>query len=209
MGQPLTDSPRSMKRFQPLALAVAGGFAALAVFLPLVPEQFRPWGYAGFGAVALFTAARGGRLGLVAAFALALGAKLAFDLIQYAQKGYDANYLPMPTVYAALGLYAVVGWAMLRRGGNPVRVGAAAVLSSLLFFLVTNFTSWLEQSLPYSRSLTGLLDSYSLALPFWRGTLVSDLMFTAALFGLHAVLSRVNVPTGRLIPIPVEDNRRG
>jgi hypothetical protein len=208
MAEPLMDSPRSSKWFQPLALAIGGGFAVLAVFLPLIPEQYRLWGYAGFGAVALFTAARGGKLGLFVALLLALGAKLVFDLIQYAQKGYDANYLPMPTIYAALSLYAVVGWGLLRRSGNPARIGTAAFLGSLLFFLVTNFASWLEQSLPYSRGPLGLWESYSMALPFWRGTLVSDLMFTTALFGLHAVLSRANVPTGRLIPIPVEDVRR-
>ena len=78
-------------------------------------------------------------------------------------------------------------------------------LASLLFFLTTNFGSWLGQSLPYDRGPAGLLESYWMALPFWRGTLVSDLVFSGALFGLHAALSRAFVPA----PVPVEHTPRG
>ena len=53
------------------------------------------------------------------------------------------------------------------------------LLARLLFFLVTNFVSWLGQALPYDRGPAGLLESYWMALPFWRGTLASDLVFTA------------------------------
>jgi hypothetical protein len=35
-----------------------------------------------------------------------------------------------------------------------------------------------------------LITCYIAAIPFFRNTLVSDLLFTAVFFGLHAVLSR-------------------
>ena len=205
MAEPLTDSPPPTPLVRPLALTLAVAVAVPAALIPLVPETYRPWGFAAFGAVALFTAARGGRAGLVSALILALGAKLAFDLMNYAQHGYDVRWLPIWTLYLCFALYALLGWAFLRRTENPLRIGAVTFGASLLFFLVTNFGSWLGQSLPYDRGPAGLLESYWMALPFWRGTLASDLVFSGALFGLHAALSRAFAPA----PVPVEHTPRG
>lgn len=202
MAQPLIDTPRPTPWVRPLALVLA---AAVAVPAALIPEMDRPWGFAAFGAVALFAAARGGRLGLAAGLALALGAKLVYDLMNYSRHGYDADYLPIWNLYLCFAAYGVLGWALLRRTENPLRIGGVTLLASLLFFLVTNFGSWLGQSLPYDRGPAGLLESYWMALPFWRGTLVSDLVFSGALFGLHAALSRAFVP----VPVPVEHTPRG
>jgi hypothetical protein len=38
--------------------------------------------------------------------------------------------------------------------------------------------------------MAGLAECFSAAIPFWGRTLAGDLLFTAVLFGLHAVLSR-------------------
>jgi hypothetical protein len=42
----------------------------------------------------------------------------------------------------------------------------------------------------YSRDLSGLAACYAAAIPFFRHTLESDLLYTAVLFGAHALLSR-------------------
>lgn len=209
MAQPLTDTPRPTPWVRPLPLALAAAAAVPAALIPLVPETVRPWGFAAFGAVALFAAARGGRIGLVAGLVLALGAKLAFDLMNYAQHGYDADYLPIWKIYLCLSVYGVLGWGLLRRSKGPLRIAGVTFLASLLFFLTTNFGSWQAQSLPYDRGPAGLLESYWMALPFWRGTLVSDLVFGGALFGLHAALSRAFVPAGRTARVAVENTPRG
>jgi hypothetical protein len=205
MAQPLNDTPRPTPWTSPLALALAAAIAVPAAIIPLLPETYRPWGFAAFGAVALFTAARGGRLGLVAGLVLALGSKLTFDLMNYAHHGYDPDYLPIWKLYVCLSVYGVLGWALLRHNRNPLRIAGVTFLASLLFFLTTNFGSWLGQSLPYDRGPAGLLESYWMALPFWRGTLVSDLVFSGALFSLHAVLGRAFAPA----PVPVEHTPRG
>jgi hypothetical protein len=209
MAQPLTDTPRPTPWASPLALVLAAAVVIPAALIPLVPETYRPWGFAAFGAVALFTAARGGRIGLVAGLVLALGAKLAFDLMNYAHHGYDSQWLPMWKVYLCFSGYALLGWVCLRRTENPLWIAGITFASSLQFFLVTNFNSWLVQSLPYDRGLAGLLESYWMALPFWRGTLVSDLVFSGALFGLHAALSRAFVPAGQPARVPVENTPQG
>jgi hypothetical protein len=192
---------------RPYALALATIFAVAAVLLPLVPQEFRLWNYAAFGAVGLFAAARVGRFGLVAALLLGLGAKLASDLLNYALNGYNPELLPFTApvygavVYGGLALYAVLGWGLLRTSENPVRIGGTALLGGVCFFLLTNFGSWVY--LPYPKTAAGLLDAYVQGLPFIRGTLFSDVMFTGVLFGLNALLERLTAP--RLASIPVED----
>jgi hypothetical protein len=70
-------------------------------------------------------------------------------------------------------------------------VTAAALTSSVSFFLVSNFAVWAAWPEMYPRSFSGLLASYAAGLPFFRGTVQSDLFFTLAFFGtpvfLHAL----------------------
>ena len=68
---------------------------------------------------------------------------------------------------------------------NALNVLGASMGASVLFFLVTNFGVWIEGRL-YSLTWEGLTTSYYNALPFFRNTLLGDLVFTAALFGLYA-----------------------
>jgi hypothetical protein len=75
------------------------------------------------------------------------------------------------------------------------------VLSSVQFFLITNFGAWLGMPQLYSRSLAGLGNCYVAAIPFFGRTLASDLVYSAALFGLHAWLSRTVVRTERVAAV--------
>lgn len=166
--------------------------AALAVVAALLPESVRPWNFAAFGSIAVFAAARGGRLGLPAGLALALGAKLVSDLLSVRQQGYDGFNLSMAAVYAGIALYTLPGLWLARR---PDWLGVpAAVAGSTTFFLLTNAAAWWEMALPYDRSLGGLLHSYWMGLPFHLSTLASDVIFTGGLFAAHAVLVRATAP---------------
>ena len=175
-----------------MALLLAAALAVPAALLPLLPESARPWNFAAFGAVAVFAAARGGRLGLPAGLALALGAKLVSDLLNARQQGYDGYNLSMAAVYAGIALYTVPGLLIARR---PDWLGVpAGVAGSATFFLLTNAAAWWEMALPYDRSVAGLLHSYWMGVPFHLSTLASDVLFTGGLFAVHAGLVRATAP---------------
>ena len=53
------------------------------------------------------------------------------------------------------------------------------LMSSTLFFLITNFGVWL---IGYPHTLSGLINCYTLAIPFFGNTILGDLIFTNALF---------------------------
>ncbi|MBT7542923.1 MAG: hypothetical protein HN613_02570 [Gammaproteobacteria bacterium] len=51
------------------------------------------------------------------------------------------------------------------------------VSSSFIFFIITNFGFWLTSSL-YTNDLSGLINCYVLAIPFYKGTIMGTLFFT-------------------------------
>jgi hypothetical protein len=78
----------------------------------------------------------------------------------------------------------------LRNTESPLKIGSAAAVGSLQFFLISNFGVWLKFPQSYAHTLGGLGACYTAAIPFYGRTLAADLLYSAALFGLHAWLSR-------------------
>lgn len=173
-----------------LTLAFAAAIIVAAGATRLIPYEWRPYNFAAVGALALFA---GARIGMLPGIALALGSLLIGDLVMLVKQDFHSDFLPSPSSYVCFALYAVMGWALLRRTESPWKIGGVAVAAGVNFFLVTNFFSWLEQTKPYGYTLAGLMDSYIGAIPFYRGTLTGDLFFAGLLFRLHAVLIRMTV----------------
>ena len=107
-----------------------------------------------------------------------------------ARSGYSSTSL---VVYACFMINVWIGRRMVR-DVTAVRVGGAAFLCSLQFYLLTNLAVWFRSADSvghmYARSLSGLLECYAAALPFWGRTLAGDLLFSGALFGIYALLAR-------------------
>jgi hypothetical protein len=67
----------------------------------------------------------------------------------------------------------------------------------VLFFLVTNFGSWLFQPVPtYPMTAAGLGAAYVAGIPFFQWTVLGTLFYAALLFGSFALL-RQRVPALR------------
>ena len=66
---------------------------------------------------------------------------------------------------------------------TPAMVLGSSVVSALLFFIITNFGAWLSDLYPHN--FKGLLDCYILAIPFFRSTLVSSVLYSVVLFGSY------------------------
>ena len=53
----------------------------------------------------------------------------------------------------------------------------SALLASIWFFLITNFAVWIAWDF-YPKNFQGLISCYTLALPFFKNTLISTFLFT-------------------------------
>jgi hypothetical protein len=86
--------------------------------------------------------------------------------------------------------YAAILWlgTNLREKSGPLRVVGAALTSSISFFLISNFAAWAAWPDMYPRTFNGLMMSYAAGLPFFRGTVESDLFFSIAFFGTPVFL---------------------
>ena len=142
--------------------------AAAALRLVPHPPNFTP-----IGAMALFSGAYLGRRWL--AFAAPLGALVLSDLVL------GFFYRGQATVYASVALIVMIGIAALQRR-SAIRVGLAALASSVLFFLITNFGMWLFSGF-YPRTMLGLEACYVAAIPFFQNTIAGDLFYATLLFG--------------------------
>jgi hypothetical protein len=89
--------------------------------------------------------------------------------------------------YAGMLAATVIGRALLGQL-SIVRVGGAALLSSLAFFIISNFGVWVGGY--YGYSLDGLVACYVAAIPFFGYSLIGDLGSTAILFGLFVLARR-------------------
>src|SRR5689334_12713802 len=150
--------------------------AAAALRLVPHPPNFTP-----IGAMALFSGAYFGRRGAIA-LAAPLGALLLSDLVL-------GFYHGQATVYFSVALIVLIGALALKRR-SPLRIGGAALASSILFFVLTNFGMWLSSGF-YPRTLAGLEACYLAAIPFFQNTAAGDLFFSALLFGGFAMLERI------------------
>jgi hypothetical protein len=113
----------------------------------------------------------------------------------------------LPYVYGSFALSALVG-TLLRKNRGPVVVGSSVLFCSLQFFFITNAAVWLEGA--YARDLSGLWQSYVAGIPFFRATLLSDLLYTAAFFGLYELTRRPTTvtETARAGRLSTEDELR-
>jgi hypothetical protein len=112
------------------------------------------------------------------------------------------NYGQMAIVYVALLLPVVFGM-QVRRRPRAWSVAAGALASSVTFYIVTNFAEWAFYDL-YPHTASGLVEGYIAALPFFRNTLASDMLFSGLLFGTYWLAVSSGVLASRdLKPVPI------
>ena len=143
--------------------------AILAVAaLRLVPH---PPNFTPIGAMALFSGSQIGRKPL--AFAAPLGAMLLSD-------AFIGFHGLMPFTYGSMALIVLLGWLALKRV-SVLRVASAAIVGSVLFYLITNFGVWLQLG-TYPHTAAGLVACYVAAIPFFQNTVAGDLFYATLLF---------------------------
>jgi hypothetical protein len=157
-----------MTRIIALLSAIA---AAAALRLVPHPPNFSP-----IDAMALFSGAYLGRRGI--AFVAPLAALFLSDLLL-------GFYHGMATVYATVAMIVVIGW-WLSSKRTPLRIGVTAIMSSVTFFVITNFGMWLFSGF-YPVTYAGLVACYTAAIPFFQNTVAGDLFYSVLLFGGFAL----------------------
>ena len=149
---------------------------SFGIALRLLPH---PWNFTPIVAVALFA---GVYLGKKYAIAAPIAAVLLSDIFL----GFYEWKL-MLAVYGSFALVGLIG-ILIRKHKSVQTVIGGSVLASVSFFLITNFAVW--QFTPwYVKTLPGLIQNYTMALPFFRSALLGDLFYTGLFFGTYEMVS--------------------
>jgi hypothetical protein len=148
---------------------------AAGVILRLLPHAAN---FAPVGAIALFG-------GAVLSFRLAWWLPAAIMIISDLFLGFHGTVL---FTWGGFILIALFGMT-LRDTSNWVRVPIGALGSAIIFFVVSNFGVWVEGKL-YAHTFQGLIDCYVMAIPFFKTSLLADLVYSTALFGAFAFAAR-------------------
>lgn len=93
-------------------------------------------------------------------------------------------------VWGSFTISGLIGlW--LRKHNKPTYIIVASLFASLQFFLITNFGVWAGGY--YGRGIDGLVQSYLMGLPFYRYTLLGDLLYATLLFSLYNIFIRIPI----------------
>ena len=98
------------------------------------------------------------------------------------------GYTPIISVYIAFLMIIPLG-IKIRENLTYSSIFKMSIYASILFFVITNFTSWLYNPI-YPQNLSGLIMSYTAGIPFFANTLLGNLFFCFSLFGLYEVISK-------------------
>lgn len=127
------------------------------------------------------------------AFLIPLAAMFLSDLVI----GFHSQ---MPAVYLSFALIVLIGrWVRERK--TAFRIAEGTLLSSLLFFVLSNFGVWAFDAI-YPKTAQGLIACYVAAVPFFRETLLGDAVYVTAFFGGLALAERW-IPALREPPLAV------
>lgn len=148
--------------------------AALTRLMPDRPPNFSP-----IEAMALFAGA------VFASRYVAVLVPLAAMLISDAFIGFHSG---MWIVYGCMAVIALAGSGLKQRI-SALRVVGYGFAAALFFFVVTNFAVWAGSGM-YAPNFTGLVECYVAAIPFFRNQIAGVLVYSAILFGAHALLTR-------------------
>lgn len=140
-----------------------------------------PGNFTAMGAIALFS---GLYLTKKESLLLPLGAMLISDL-------FIGFYLPsiMASVYIGFILMVLIGQYLKNKIGFWTVTGGA-LFGSLIFFLLTNTAVWSFGTM-YTHNFAGLMQSYYMALPFWRNEIMANLFYTAVLIGGYEMVKKL------------------
>ncbi|HRH67025.1 MAG TPA: hypothetical protein PLU53_12055 [Bacteroidia bacterium] len=159
------------------ALLIAILLIVIAAITRMIPH---PFNFTAIGAIALFSGAtfRDKRF----AYLLPFTAMILTDLYL----GFHFSILP---VYGCFALTVALG-TTLKNQPKLLPVAGLSILSSIIFFLVTNLPIWYADMSLYPLSWTGTMESYTMALPFFGNQIVGDLFYTGAFFGIYHVVEK-------------------
>lgn len=94
-------------------------------------------------------------------------------------------------VYFTFLISYLVGFLYLSKRINVLNIIISSLSVSIIFFIASNFYVWAFDPFKlYPPTIDGLVQCYTMALPFFRNSLLGDLFYSGVLFGSFALAEK-------------------
>lgn len=122
------------------------------------------------------------------ALLIPIAATLLSDVFisQFIHSNHPFFYIGIEWQYISYFLIVLIGFRLFKKV-NALTVTGGIVASTLVFYLVTNLGCWPGNPI-YTQDMNGLMTCMIAGLPFVKGTLMSNLVYSVLLFGGYALL---------------------
>lgn len=162
-------------------------FVVLAVLLRVGAGTgtFATKGFSLVGASLLFFGSRMPRKYLWIPAVLFIGSDVYLNLRVY-QIPFTADQYVMWAWYLVPCFFGF----FLRDKIKPLTVLGAGLGTGVGFYLTSNFCVWAFGNIVYAKNLSGLIECYVKAIPFFRNGIISDVVFALVFFGIGALVAQ-------------------
>lgn len=156
---------------------------ATTVLLRIITNQLSLFNFAPMIAIALFAGAKYNNT--KAAFIIPIVVMFLTDVVLAYLNNFDVLHNSILFTYGSIFLIILLGRILKNDTNyNTVKTTAFSLLASAIFFIITNFGTWLFSNM-YSLDLQGLIQCYVAAIPFNKFSWLSDLFYVTALFSIY------------------------
>lgn len=174
-------------------ILLAAGLILLAVVVRIVNYELHIYNLAPVAALGLFSGSilKNKRIAYLLPLLAMFVSDAYIQLFTPMQGFYDISQF---FVYGAMAIITFMGTTM--KNNNAIRVAGYSIAGSAIFFVLSNFGTYLTGLWGYG--FEGLTTTYLMALPFYTkegtsffaNTFIGDLVFSGLLFGAYAVLKQ-------------------
>ena len=81
-------------------------------------------------------------------------------------------------VYGAIGISTLLSYWSMRFNKKYMQLTVMTLVSSILFFIITNFAVWVIWDY-YPKTIDGLVLCYTMAIPFFQNTIYGTIIYTS------------------------------
>ena len=96
------------------------------------------------------------------------------------------SHIIAPWVYSSILIICLIGYFVKNNISNVLLY---SVISSVSFFIISNFGVWFSGG--YTYSLEGLILCYTMAIPFFKNTLISTVLFSSLIYVLYNAINLI------------------
>ena len=155
-------------------VAIAAILILLAVVTRIIPHL---WNFTAVGAIFLFSTFYFKNRSV--RFLIPIAIMLCSDLCLY---WLNSTPFAGPGIYLCLMLYIPVSFILIKKV-KIINIALAGISGATLFFITSNFLVWIQGG-GYG---LGFIETYAVAIPFYKNAILGNIVWSAVLFGLYAL----------------------